>query len=235
MRDSVRISDSVRITMRTYFSSHLLAATDQMIRAAGEMEDLHDATEPSRFDLTHRGYVLSAVLCGVGFFEAVINELFQDALDGHDPKGERIGSLTVSTRNLMAEYWRATDEGRMGRALDKYQALLRFAGEPLLDEGALPYQDASLAVQLRNAIAHHRPEDMSPDEPGQMEERLKGKFPDNRLFAGAGNPWWPSHCLGVGCARWVRDSVVALTDHVVDTVGAKPNYRVPGAAGNGGT
>ena len=168
---------SVRLVMRNYFSSHLLAAAGQMVRAAGEIEEGHDTTGPSRFDLTQRGHVLGAILCGVGFFEGMVNELFQDALDGHAPEGSGIAPLERSSRDLMAEYWRATDKGRKGRALDKYQALLRFAGHPLLDEGTQPYQDANLAVQLRNAIAHYRPEDLSADEPATME-RLRGKFPD---------------------------------------------------------
>jgi hypothetical protein len=220
----------VRLIMRNYFSSHLLAAAGQMARAAGESEDLHDVTGPSRFDLEQRSHVLGAILCGVGFVEAMVNELFQDALDEHAPPGSGIASLSVSTQAMMAEYWRATDKGQKGRALAKYQALLRFAGQPLLDEGAQPYQDANLAVQLRNAIAHYRPEDLSADEPAMMA-RLKGKFPDNRLLTGSANPWWPDHCLGVGCARWVLDSVVTVADHVVEAVGANPNYSVHRASG----
>jgi len=212
--------------MRNYFSSHLLAAAGQMARSASDIEDRHDVTGESRFDLEQRGQVLSAILCGVGFFEAMVNELFQDALDGHAPEGAGIYPLTPATRALMAEYWRATDRGRSGRALDKYQALLRFAEQHLLDEGAQPYQDASLAVQLRNAIAHYKPEDLSADEPALMEQRLLGKFPDNRLFTESGNPWWPDHCLGAGCVRWVLESVVAVADHVVSAVGAKTNYQV---------
>lgn len=221
----------MHLVMRNYFSSHLLAAGAQMVRAAGEIEGEHDTTDPARFDLEHRGHVLGALLCGVGFFEAMVNELFQDAFDGHDPEGSGVAPLAASTRDLMAEYWRATEVRKRGRALDKYQALLRFAGQPLLKEGEQPYQNANLAVQLRNAIAHYRPEDLSADEPAMMERRLKGKFPDNRLFAASGNPWWPDHCLGVGCARWVLESVVAMADHVVDAVGAKSNYGVHRATG----
>jgi hypothetical protein len=131
---------------------------------------------------------------------------------------------------MMAEYWRATREGRIGRALDKYRAVLRFSGQAL-DEGGQPFQNANLAVQLRNAIAHYRPEDLSIDEPAQMEKRLRGKFDDNRLFRGSGNAWWPDHALGTGCARWVLESVVAVADRVTEAVGARPNYAVHRANG----
>lgn len=216
----------MRIVMRSYFSSYLLSASAQMAHSAGRIEDDHDVTGPSKFSLEQRGQVLGAILCGVGFFEGMVNELFQDALDGHAPEGVGISSLKSSTRDLMAEFWKATDLGARGRALDKYQALLRFAGQPLLDEGAQPYQDASLAVQLRNAIAHYRPEDLSADEPALMEKRLRGKFPDNKMLTGSGNAWWPDHCLGTGCARWVLESVVAVADHVVAATGVMTNYSV---------
>ena len=216
--------EAVRLVMRNYFSSHLLAAAAQMARTAAETEDQHDTAGQGQFSLEHRGQHPGAILCGVGFFEAMVNELFQDAFDGHAPQGAGIHTLAPSTRDLMAEYWRVTGRIRKGRALDKYQALLRFAGQPLLDEGGQPYQDASCAVQLRNEVAHYRPEDLSVDIPAQMEKRLRGKFPDNRMLTGSANPWWPDHCLGAGCARWVVESVVAVSDHVVGAIGVRPNY-----------
>jgi len=218
-----------RLVMRNYFSTYLLAAAGQMTMAAAEIEQAHDVTGPSRFDLAQRGHLLGAVLCAVGFLESMVNELFQDAFDKRPPPDGQNTSPTGSTQTMMAEYWRTT-HGR-GRALDKYQALLRFSGKPELNEGARPYQDANLVVQLRNAIAHYRPEDLSSDQPAQLEKRLKGRFPDNRLLAGSGNPWWPDVCLGAGCAQWAMTSVVALADHVVGAIGVKPNYVVHRASG----
>jgi hypothetical protein len=228
---TVLTGGSMRLSIRGYFSTHLLAAAAQMSRAAAEVEKQHDTAGRARFDLDHRGHVLGAILCGVGFFEAMVNELFQDAMDGYAPEGGSIASLQPDTRLMMAEYWRATDQGERGRTLDKYQTLLQFAKEPVLDKGAQAYQDAGLAIQLRNAIAHYRPEDLSVDEPARMERRLRGRFVDNRLFAGDGGPWWPNHCLGAGCARWVIESVVTVTDRVTAAVGVKANYTVHRATG----
>jgi hypothetical protein len=227
--DEGSMANALRIVMRNYFSTQLLAGAVRMTELARRIEDDH--TGESRFDLEHRGYVLSSVLSAVGFLEAMVNELFQDAHDDHAPDGGAITPLDANTRLLMAEYWRATEQGGKGRALDKYQALLRFAGEPALSQGAQPFQDASLAVQLRNAIAHYRPQDLSADTPSLMEQRLSGKFPDNRLMAGAGNPWWPDKCLGWGCADWVIRAVTSLADHVVDATGVRPNYMVHRATG----
>jgi hypothetical protein len=126
---------------------------------------------------------------------------------------------------MMAELWEGTDEGSKLRPLEKYQLLLTSVGHEPLNRGAKPYQDAQLLVQLRNVIAHFRPEDSAADLPHRMEERLRGKFAENRLMTGSGNPWWPSHCLGHGCALWATQSAVALTDHVFGEVGIRPNYQ----------
>jgi len=165
----------------------------------------------------------------------MINELFQDTYDGHAPEGGAVTPLDEPVRLLMTEYWRSTEQGAKDRPLDKYQALLRFAGQAPLGAGAQPYQDAQFVVQLRNAIAHYRPQDLSADEPDLMEQRLRGKFADNRLMVGSGNSWWPDVCLGWGCARWALEAVTTLTDQVVELVGVRPNYVVHRASGWLGT
>lgn len=71
----------------------------------------------------------------------------------------------------------------------EYEMLLTFADVQPLDRGRQPYQDAALVVRLRNAVAHYQPEDLSADDPHKMEQALRGKFPDNELMAGSGNPW----------------------------------------------
>ena len=219
----------VRISMRNYFSSHLLASAARSAGLAKQLEEQHQGR--SRFDLEHRGYVLSSILSAVGFFEAMANELFQDAYDHHTPDGGAVTPLSMNTRWLMVEYWRATEEGARVRVLDKYQALLTFAGQSEMDRGNQPYQDANLAVQLRNAIAHYRSEDLSADTPALMEQRLRGKFPDNLLMAGSGNPWWPDKCLGSGCADWALQAVTACADHVTEATGVRANYAVHRATG----
>lgn len=225
----VGIVGGLRLSMRQYFSGHMLSSAARLTELARQIEDEHNGA--SRFDLEHRAYVLSAVLSAVGFLEAMVNELFQDAYDGHAPDGGAITPLSTDTRHLMAEYWRSMELGERGRILDKYQALLRFAGQPVMEEGAQPYQDAKLAVQLRNAIAHFRPQDLSADEPALMEKRLRSKFAENRLMEGSGNAWWPDKCLGWGCAEWSVRAVAAIADHVVDAVGIRPNYLVHRATG----
>jgi hypothetical protein len=223
-------ADTLRVSMRPYFSSHLMSSAARLAALAKQIEDQHSGAP--RFDLEHRIYVLSSIITSVGFLEAMINELFQDAFDDYAPNDGAITPLSSNTRQLMKEYWRATDLGKRGEALDKYQALLAFAGQPSMDKGRLPYQDAKLTVQLRNAIVHFRPEELSADKPADMEKSLRPRrFAENRLMEGSDRFWWPDRCLGWGCADWSLRAVTALADHVVNAVGAHPNYVVHRATG----
>jgi hypothetical protein len=213
-------------------SGHLLWTAQHEAELAGQIEaKLAGGTVP--FSLEHRGCVLSSIIASVAFLEAMINELFQDASDGHAPEpGGYITPLSEDCRRLMADLWRATREGERLGAIEKFEMLLSFAQAPPLDRGGQVYENALLTIRLRNTLVHFRPEDRSAeDEAHALEKRLLGKFADNALMAGSGNPWWPYRALGYGAADWAHRSVKALADHVADSVGIVPNHRRMEVAG----
>ena len=125
----------------------------------------------------------------------------------------------------MVNVWRATKGGRNLDPLEKWQWLLERCGHDRLERGAPPIQDAALLVRLRNALVHFKPEDIAADEEHELEKGLRGKFADNRLMEGSGNPWWPSHGLGHGCIEWAACSARAVADRALEDVGVSPNYR----------
>lgn len=216
--------------MRGYFSSYFLWSAQHLSGLAGAIEDRHEG-EP-RFDIEHRSYVLSSIQTAMAFLEAMINELYQDAHDGHGVDGDGyLAPLLHRTRELMRELWRSTDEGVRLRLLDKYQLLLRFADREPLNPDENPHQNTSLLIRLRNILVHYRPDDLSADVPHAIERWLRGKFPDNALMAGSGNPWWPDHCLGHGCSAWSYRTAKALADRVTNELGIRPNYQQHDDAG----
>lgn len=148
--------------MRSYFSAYLLWDAMHQTALARQIEGKHEGR--SRFDMRHRGFVLSSVIASVGFLEAMINELFQDAFDGHTPAGAGVEPLPLEARQRMNQYWVDTRQGRT-EILDKYQALVEIVGVQRMPHGEAPYQDAATAIGLRNAIVHFRAQDLSPDEP----------------------------------------------------------------------
>ena len=217
---------AVTLTIRGYYSGHLLWTAQHEAELAGQIEAALAAGE-SRFSIEHRGYVLSSVIASVAFLEAMVNELYQDAADGH---AGYVGSLPAECRRLMADLWRVGEGERLG-VIPKCEMLLSFAGASL-DRGGQVYENAKLAIKVRNTIVHYRPEDRSPDfEAHAMERRLRGRFPDNALMVGMGNAWWPDHALGHGAAVWAHRSVKDLADHVSEVIGIEPNYRRQAAAG----
>lgn len=224
--DTVRVKVEVppgRVSMRSYFSTYMLWAARDFASKAAAIETSHKGE--SRFDLEHRAYVLGAVTSAAGFLEAMINELFQDAHDNHGIKDDGyIAPLPQRTRQLMAGWWAASGEG-FEPVLEKYQLLLLFADQPRLEKGAEPYQSADLLIRLRNALIHYKSESVSADVEHRFTKGLRGRFHDNRLTEGSGNPWWPDHALGAGCAKWAFESAEALADVVSDAVQISPNYR----------
>jgi hypothetical protein len=220
-----------RILLRSYLSSHLLWTARHEAKLAEKIEAAHGSGR-SRFSIEHRAYVLSSIVASVAFLEAMINELYQDAADDHAPDGGYITPLSPECRNLMAELWRSTREGKL-KTIEKYERLLLFAGAKPLDRGGQVYGNARLLLRLRNAIIHFRPEDRSAeDELDKLQKGLRERgFAGNALMEGSGNPWWPDKALGYGAAEWAHRSAQALSDHVSDAIGIVPVYRKVEAGG----
>ena len=213
----VRPAGALAIAIRSYFSTYLLWSAWHEGALAQRVEDAHEGK--SRFDWAHRGHVLAGVFAAVGFLEALINEQFQDAHDGHRSS---ISNLGQEANSRMALVWQTT--GGRGQVLEKYDWSLAATDRAQMDRGGEPYQSARLVVKLRNDIAHYRPEQVSAAWEHPMNA-LRGRFPENRLMSGSGNAWWPDHCLGAGCVAWAASSAERFANHICAAVGISPNYQ----------
>ncbi|MDX8142096.1 hypothetical protein SK854_08240 [Lentzea sp. BCCO 10_0061] len=210
----------IKVVMRGYLSTQHLYAARYAAEDAQKLEDQYAGKEP--FNMRHRGLVLSAVAESVMFLEAAINEMFQDAADGHHNRLIRLGEGPIM---LMAALWEATNSGHM-KTLVKYESALRFCGHPPFPYGSAPYQDVKHLVDLRNYLVHYRPEDLAEDRQPKISGGLRGRFPDNRLMAGAANPWFPAHALGAGCAGWAWRSARAFVERFAQTTGVTFNFQI---------
>jgi hypothetical protein len=123
---------------------------------AQSIEGQHPGEWKSPYVEDHRDYVISSIINSALFLEAMINELFTDAVEDHGIKNEGyIAPLTEATRALMKSWWE--ESGDTSKTLAKYQMLLLFAGQPKLNRGDAPYQAAALLLELRNRITNQRP------------------------------------------------------------------------------
>jgi hypothetical protein len=221
MAEGRGITGALSVASRHYVAGqHLWSARHHALLCA-ELEI--EKTGRTPFDIQHRAYAVNAVLSAVVFLEALVNETFQDAADGH---ASRIAPLDQRYIALMGEFWNASEMGgRYVSILDKYQMALLFADRRRLDPGAAPYQDAKLLIGIRNRLVHFRPAFTTAGEETKEEAQLKGKFAQNALMAGSGNPWFPDKCLGAGCAQWSWKTSLALADEWTKRLGIPRPYQ----------
>ena len=211
------------VAMRDYYSSNHLWAARHFARLAADIEKAHTGT--SKFDKTHRSYVTGSILATVGFLEAVINELFQDVADRHD---SYIEPLDARCTEQLAGLWETSEGSSVAdwSTLDKYQTALLCCGKEIFDKGKAPYQDARVVIRLRNTLVHFCPKTQRGDYLSKLSEALKSKgFPSSRLMSGSGNPYFPDHCLGAGCANWAVEAVYKFTDDFFERIGVQPHYQ----------
>jgi hypothetical protein len=197
----------------------LAAAQDAAARAAQTQSRL--AGQDQRFSLEHRGNVLSAIVLSVAFMEAAINEVFQDAAEGHIT--EKLGGVDPTVIRSWAGLWTALDAGNSGSALKRCQAGLMVAHQPPLDEGSEPWQSAHLLVQLRNHLVHFRPETVSQSQPQKLVKRLRLNVHRNPL---SNNSAELDGWLSASCASWAVRRAVPLIEAFATRTGARPNYQL---------
>lgn len=212
----------ITTTTRVYFSSYHFWAAEHFAELATNLENAPGKIP--RFDIQHRAYVTSAILSIVAFLEATINELYKDVADAHP---SYISSIDTESRRLIQAFWQLTEERNRSpfSILDKYQMVLTFCRKEQFLTGASPYQDTDLVIKLRNELMHYKPESYGGEAQHKFLKQLRGKFSENPLMTGAGNPYFPDHCLGSGCATWAVFSAKKFADEFFERLKMSPNYR----------
>jgi len=171
----------------------------------------------------HRSYVTASITSSVTFLEASINELFASA---------NYDNLEVGGKLSQLERDRLTGAAEMianNRLLDRFQLALYFLDRTSFDQGAQPYQDAKVIVNLRNELVHYKPQfrtgpSEKPVEVSNWIKALAGKhFPTNP-FTGDANPFFPDKCLSHGCAVWTWNAALRFCDEFFNRVGVQPVY-----------
>jgi hypothetical protein len=210
------------IIERNYTSVFYLWSAEHHAKLAAEIERRHSG--PTTGSVRHRTYVIVAVTDAVAFMESVINELLQDVADSFEI---HIRALSDTTRERLVGYWVA---GERSSIMDKYDHVLRLGNLAPMDRGAEPFQSAAVLVALRNYFVHYKPENISTSlDPPKLAEKLRGRFPDNALMAGAANPWFPAHAISAGCAKWAHQNARAFVDHWASLMGlTQLPYQDPG-------
>lgn len=218
----------VSISFRHYFSIRHLSAASHFAHQCREVENspLPPVIEGPEWR-QHSAASVSAVVMSAAFLEATINELYSDCVA--DPTSSRLACLPA--RALMEALWKKGIPRRAGYPIvQKYEIALELNGKSAFDSAQSVIQDARHLVDLRNALVHFEPKTITSTAAGEKAQALKfdwlkGKFPENALLAGAGNPYYPDKLLGAGCAEWAVKSAVAFTDEFFSKLGMEPTYE----------
>lgn len=204
---------------RTYFSDVYLWSAQNQARLAADIEKkysgpLEESLRTAELETRHQAHVITAVTNAAAFMECVVNEVLQDVADEFK---DHIGSLSRTVRLSLAGYWVA---GGHASTLDKYDHILKLAGLDVMNRGVDPAQSAVLLVALRNYFVHYKPENVGTSiDPPKLAKRLRGRFADNELVAGARDPWFPNHAVGAGCAIWAHETAYAFVDRWTSLMG----------------
>lgn len=223
---TTRVSMSANVMKRSYMSYTHHHGAKLFTRLAKEREA---AIAPGDFPLDQdlQCYVIGSVYCSVGFMEAFINEVFQDA---HDNSPSRIAAFTPGAHGVMLGIWALSEEdGKHSKTLSKYQLALRLAGQTEFLKGEDPYQSAALLIELRNFLTHYKPKSLGIGEAGkhevyELESKLTGRFASNPHMQGTGNSWFPDKAIGLGMAEWALKSSRGLVNSFIQRVGMDVDY-----------
>jgi hypothetical protein len=190
-----------RVGSRHYVASEHLWNARHLARLCQERENELVAQNAYEPDIEQRSLCVSSVLASVAFLEALVNEVWQDAAD--TPAGEdnrRLAGLSRLEVARLRELWQSDGVERNLKILDKYSVALVVADKPALDKGREPFGSVRVAVRLRNALMHFKPELQWHDEEHELQQALRGKFTENPLpILGT---WYPNKALGASCAQW---------------------------------
>jgi hypothetical protein len=182
--------------VKTHLSVNHIIGASVFARLCGKLERETQGPPSQDVEIEHRSYAIGAPIEAVAFLEAAINELYVAASDSAP---HTFGTNNPLLPRLMNELWEELEEKSI---LRKYQTTLLLAQKPRFDSGVPPFQSAANLIALRNALVHYKPEwDNQLKDHKSIEDRLRNSFAVNP-FAAQDKAFFPSKCLGYGCAGW---------------------------------
>ena len=239
----------VNLETRCYFSQfHLLSAKHCRDKCQElELKDITKLKDTEINDLINENlsYATSSVIMATAFLEALINELFQDISDEY---GNYTKNISENHKAKVKEFWLEQNkssvveskldllkqlfsccnkESRKAGVLVKYQSFLKHCGKSRYSqEKSQIFINAFRVTQLRNQLIHYKPKSYDGTNEYFLRDLLKGKFPDNKLVSQpSANAWFPTTCLGYGCAKWSIEAVKTFADDFCNRVNVTPGYQ----------
>ena len=201
MDDDVEKFVDVPMGSRPLFARRHLLAASLMAYHCRALESefvAAGADVPSR---RVESYAIAAITESVSFLEALVNELWQYAIDSDAATNPNLWGLPPGTIEQIRRLDRYDRVERALAVLEKFDLVLMCAGKPGLDSSRTPHRDVKLLIQLRNAIVHYRPRMQWSNQLHKLQKPLTDLGLENPLHEGL-MPWFPGYPLCASVAEW---------------------------------
>jgi hypothetical protein len=201
---SVSASATATADVRSSLTAQFLMAAGMQARSAGEIEGREPRSVTEDEKTYHRGLVVGAIMQAVAALECEIWEVMT-----YGP-GHHLGSngIDSNARNLLEPLSEMIDAESI---LDRYRFVLHILQKPAMNSGQQPWQDAALAIRLRNELVHFKSRWGAELERSKMLRALEEKKHPKAPFIEATN-FFPHRCLNAACALWAVRSCIAFLD-----------------------
>jgi hypothetical protein len=200
----------------------------QFARHAYALESAGDAAQSTGEqydDMEYRGAVAASVVFSVFFVEASIYEYLQR----HAPLPEHLDPNLRYT--ALQYYWWFTSKSRNTSAMQRYNDVLSLHGADAILTGNGIGQDVRLLIELRNAIAHYRPQWEGEGLPVRDVARsLESRVNKPNPFRPESAARFPHYYLSHGCAEWAFNTGIAFynlfAERLTDVSGIDPTHEL---------
>ncbi len=212
MGDSLNMSSSAEVRLRTSFTAQFLKGAALFARRAREIEDAAgpDADEETKSE--HTAYVVAAIMQSVAALEAEISEVILYGPAHH--QGSSVENNAA--RDFLAPL---SEELDRQKTLRRYELVLHCLGKPPLVRGAPPYQSADLLVSLRNQLVHYKSRWGQEMDGKKFFNRLKDLRFEKPPFVRDSANFFPYHILSSSCASWSAVTATKFIDTFYGSVG----------------
>lgn len=202
----------VTFKVRSSLTMDFLMGAASQARAAGRLENGDPAQLADTDLVTHKSLVAGAIFQACAALECESAEI---AMYG---PGHHLGSsgTDAPARDFLAPLAGLIDRESV---LERFALILHLVRKAPLERGGAPWQQADLAIRLRNNLVHYKSKWDDESNRSKFIAQLKAKdFRVPRFLAARAN-FFPHQCLSAECARWTVTSCVAFLEAFYNNLG----------------
>jgi hypothetical protein len=199
---------------RMSFTATFLQSAALSVREAYTLEVIAGTERKDALVIEHKRNVVTAIMLSAAALEAEIFEVLN-----HGP-GHHLGTngIDAAGKAFLQPLADVVDEQS---PLDRYEIVLHLLNKRPINRGHSTWQNAELAIWLRNELVHYKSKWNSQLERSKRVKALALKRHRPPRFVSTSSSFFPEQCLGADCARWCVESLVRFIDAFYENLGVQ--------------